>query len=84
MIGVVVSKHAPISKFHQDALSVLVQNQSGVVYTATESDGTQRNFVESQLVADILGGFRQLTQVMIGEAISVEVLQEFLNENSII
>ncbi len=84
MIGVVVSKHAPISQFHKDALLVLAQNQSGVVYTATEPNGTQRNFVESQLVADILGGFRQLTQVMIGEAISVEVLQEFLKENSII
>jgi len=54
------------------------------VYTATEPNGTQRKFVESQLVADILEGFHQLTQVMIGEAISVEVLQEFLKENSII
>jgi hypothetical protein len=81
VIGVVVSKHVPISKFHVSALNALAKNQSGVVFTSTDDKGNTTKFVESQIVADLLFYFRNLTQVMIGEAISVVELKEFLNEN---
>lgn len=83
VIGVVVSKHAPINQFQLSALNALANNKSGVVFTATDEKGNQIQFVESQLVADLLEYFRSLTQVMIGEAISVSELHTFLNEQGI-
>jgi len=83
VMGVVVSKHAPLSEFHQKAIGALASNSSGVVFTYTEPSGKQRQFVESQLVADILEYFRNLTQVMIGEAIAIETLADFLKKNGI-
>lgn len=78
VIGVVVSKHAPISEFHLSAIRVLAENKSGVVFTATYPDGSTKTLVESQVVAELLEYFRDLTQVMIGEAISAEVVYDFL------
>jgi len=83
VIGVVVSKHAPMTKFQKEALGVLGQNRSGVVFTATDETGKVIKFVESQLVAEILNYFREMTQVMIGEAISSNILKEFLSEHQI-
>jgi S1-C subfamily serine protease len=83
VIGVVVSKHMPISQFQLSALKALANNKSGVVFTATDDKGNQIQFVESQLVADLLEHFKSLTQVMIGEAISVTELRTFLNEQGI-
>ena len=84
VIGIVVSKHVPLTAFQQQALQVLASQRSGFVYTATDrSTGTQRKFSEAQLVADLLDRLRRLTQVMIGEAISVKELKDLLNENKI-
>ena len=79
VIGVVVSKHAPIPLFLASAIQALASNQSGVVFTATDG----RQFVESQVVAEVLQYFRDMTQVVIGEAIAASELIDFLNENSI-
>jgi hypothetical protein len=83
VVGVVVSKHAPMSKFHLSAIDAFAKNKSGVVFTATNEKGEQIKFVESQLVAELLEYFRNLTQVMIGEAISVSELRAFLTEQGI-
>jgi len=83
VIGIVVSKHAPITKFHESALKALARNQTGVVFTAIDERGNRKTFVESQIVADLLFYFRKLTQVMIGEATSVSELKNFLNENEL-
>lgn len=83
VIGIVVSKHAPISEFHLSAINALAKNSSGVVFTSTDQNGNTKSFVESQIVADLLEYFRSLTQVMIGEAISVEEVKEFLKANKI-
>jgi hypothetical protein len=74
VIGVVVSKHAPISQYHHSAIEALANNSSGVTYAATNENGDVKRFVESQLVAELLIHMRNLTQVMIGEAIAVEEL----------
>lgn len=78
VIGVVVSKHAPISEFHLTAIKALAENKSGVVFTATDGTGKTTQFVESQIVADLLAYFRSLTQVMIGEAIAAPTAADFL------
>lgn len=83
VVGIVVSKHAPISDFHKSAIEALSKNSSGVVFTATDGKGNKKEFVESQIVADLLKYFRDLTQVMIGEAISVSELKNLLSEKKI-
>lgn len=83
VVGVVVSKHAPIGQFHLSALNVLANNRSGIIFTATDEKGKSINFAESQLVAELLEYFRGLTQVMIGEAISVSELRTFLAEQNL-
>jgi len=83
VIGIVASKHAPISQFHQQAIDALAQNKSGVCFTATDATGNTQTFVESQIVADLLVHMRSLTQVMIGEAIAVEELRSMLDENGL-
>ena len=80
MIGVVVSKHAPISQYHQSAIEALAKNSSGVTYTATNENGDIKGFVESQLVAELLTHMRSLTQVMIGEAVAIEELKAMISE----
>jgi hypothetical protein len=56
-------------------------SKSGVVFTATDGQGKTRNFVESQLVADVLKYFRSMTRVVIGEAIPAnDVIFLFLGE----
>jgi hypothetical protein len=83
VIGVVVSKHTPITPFLYSAIQALANNSSGVVFTATDEKGNNKQFVESQIVAELLKYFRELTQVMIGEAIDRQELIEFLKENNI-
>lgn len=80
IIGIVVSKHAPVSPYHQQAIDALAQNSSGVMFTATNDNGESKSFVESQIVAELLTHMRSLTQVMIGEAIAVEELVSMLQE----
>jgi hypothetical protein len=76
---VVVSEHSPISQFHLSAINAMANKKPGVVYTGTDATGKPLQMVESKLVADILTYFRDLTQVMIGEAISAETVNAFLN-----
>jgi hypothetical protein len=83
VVGMVVSKHAPIPQFLEDAIEVMANNKSGFVYTATDDAGNTHEFVESQLVAQILSYFRNMTQVVIGEAIAASELVSFLNEHGI-
>jgi len=81
IVGVVVSKHAPISQWHLSALEALKNQKSGLQYTATDADGVNHSFAEGQLVGDLLQYFRDLTQVVIGEAISAEEVIRFLDSN---
>jgi S1-C subfamily serine protease len=81
--GVAVTKHAPITPYLQSAIEGLKNNASGVVFTATNSQGGTTSLVESQVVAEILEYFRDMTQVVIGEAICAHDLIAFLNKNHI-
>jgi hypothetical protein len=81
VVGVVVSKHAPITPFLQSAINALANNKSGVVFTGSDGSGNPIQFVESQIVAEVLKYFRSMTQVVIGEAIDKDELFAFLKEN---
>ena len=79
----IVSKHAPITPFLQSAIIALANNRSGVTFTGTDGRGGPRQFVESQIVAETLSFFHDMTQVVIGQAIAASELQAFLDQNKI-
>jgi hypothetical protein len=83
IVGVVVSKHAPITQWHLSALEALKSQSSGLMYTARDADGNERMFSEGQLVGDLLEYLRQMTQVVIGEAIGADELVKFLEANDL-
>ena len=83
VIGVVVAKHAPITPFLASAIEALSKNPSGVVFTAKDGKGSDKQFVESQVVAMVLNYFKDMTQVVIGEAIAGSELIAFLKENDV-
>jgi S1-C subfamily serine protease len=84
VIGIVVSKHAPISNFLLSSIEALAKNRTGVGFTFIDNEGNEKLLIESQIVAELLQYFRDLTQVMIGEAISISELKAFLYDNDII
>ena len=53
VVGVVVSKHLPMSRFVVSAIRALAENRSGVVFKSVDDKGKERKFVESQIVAEI-------------------------------
>ena len=77
--GVAVTKHAPITTFLQSAIEALRTNNSDTCFDASDEQGTTHHFGESQLVAELLQYFGDMTQVVIGEAIATEDVIIFLN-----
>lgn len=83
VVGVVVSKALPLfTPFVQSAVQAFSNNKSGVVFTGTGPDGKPISMVESQVVAELVASLRDMAQVMIGEAIAVEELIDFLKYKS--
>lgn len=79
VVGIVVAKALPnFTPFMQSAITAFANNQSGVVFTGTDATGKPISLVESQLVAQIVMSVRDMAQVMIGEAVAVEELRQFL------
>jgi hypothetical protein len=83
VIGVVQSKAAPITPFILSALNALKNNSSGMMYTNTAANGKITSVSEAQIIGQILTYYREISQVMIGEAVSISELKNFLNENQI-
>ncbi|GAB3932277.1 S1 family peptidase [Mucilaginibacter myungsuensis] len=83
VIGVVQSKAAPITPVIASALKALLDNKSGMMYTNTDATGKQTSVSEAQVIGQILLYYRELAQVMIGEAVTVSELKNFLNQNNI-
>ena len=81
--GMAVTKHAPISSFLAQAIQVLAKNKSGITFSATDATGKQITLVESQLVAEVLQYFREMTQVVIGEAVMPQYITAFLDAHKI-
>ena len=83
VIGVVVSKHAPMTPFVNSAIEALAKNPSGFMYPATDEQGNRHDLSEAQIVAEVLQYFRLMTQVMIGEAIAGSELITFLKTKNL-
>lgn len=83
VIGVVVSKHAPIPRIIASALQALTNTRSGLQYTGRDAQGNEVSYSEAQVVAELLRYFRGLLQVVIGEAIAGSEVITFLTDNSI-
>jgi hypothetical protein len=62
----------------QSAIQAFANNETGVSFTGTGADGKPVEFVESQIVAEVVNSLRDMAQVMIGEAIAVEEVATFL------
>lgn len=82
VVGVVVTKHTPMTPWIHSAIQALSANHSGLVFEAKMVDGTTRRLAESQIVADVLEFYRQLSQYMIGEAIPSEEVAGFVNRST--
>lgn len=84
VIGVVVNKALPpFTPFVQAAINAFASNQSGIVYNGTDDQGKPMSMVESQVLAEVVKSLREMSQVMIGEAISVAELKAFLTDNNL-
>ena len=83
VMGVVSSKLAPLSQSSLSILKVLEQQKSGLQYTFTLPDGTQKGFSEGQLVGQVLNELRSQIQLVIGHAVLTDHLRSFLASQSI-
>jgi len=83
VIGVVVSKLAPIPQDVLQILATLEQQKSGFQYTRTKPDGSTESVSEGALIAAVLKFLREQTQLVVGHATSASDLQSFLSKNGI-
>jgi S1-C subfamily serine protease len=82
VVGVVVSKHAPVPQTLQQILKAFTDNKYGMMYTFESVDKKEKfQLSEAQLVAQWLTYFHQMTQVVIGEAIAVEEVRTFIDRS---
>ena len=83
VIGVVSSKIAPIPKYIKEALEAMKHNKSITVFVRTETDGSKVKMSTAQVAADVLQFLRSQTQLVIGHAVLVGDMRDFLKANSI-
>lgn len=83
VIGVVASKVAPFPEPIQSALKALSEAQAGFSYNYTARDGTQQRFSEGQVVAMVLEYLRTQTQLVIGRAVVLDTICDFLSSHGV-
>jgi S1-C subfamily serine protease len=83
VFGVVSSKLAPISREAAEILSVLEHQGSGFMYSGKTATGETVQFSEAQLVSRVLTELRNQVQLVIGEAVTLDDLTDFLKKNGV-
>lgn len=83
VIGVVSSKLAPISPSAKSALDALEKQQSGFTYEATWPDGSKLTVTEGQVIGMVLNELRNQVQLVIGKAVLVEDIRNFLKRHGL-
>lgn len=83
IIGVVSSKLAPLPKNTELALKALSKTKYGLQYTKSAPGKEPEKVSEAQVVAEVLEYLRSQTQLVLGFAVKLGELREFLKENSI-
>jgi S1-C subfamily serine protease len=83
VIGVVSSKLAPFPDGLEASLKALHNSRAILMYKRQRSDGTLEDLSEGQIVSEVLDYLRSQTQLVVGYAISVKELRQFLESNGI-
>jgi S1-C subfamily serine protease len=83
VIGVVASKLAPLPDYIEKCLNALKKNNSGMMYTKTNSDGSKEEISEAQVTEMILQYLRSQTQLVIGYAVQAQYLRTFLKAHNV-
>lgn len=83
VVGVVSSKLAPLPPYIASALKALKTQKSGAVYSKTTPDGKTVNVSEAQVVEEVLQYLRSQTQLVIGYAVMIEDIRNFLKVNGV-
>jgi S1-C subfamily serine protease len=83
VVGVVISKLAPMPVEIESAISALKTQASGLGYPAVKSDGTTVMFSEGQVVGKDLDHLRRQTQLVVGYSAMSGQIKEFLSKNGL-
>lgn len=83
VVGVVVSKLAPLPKQVESEIAALKNSPYGVQYSATDSSGNRKNFSEAQVLADVIEYLRSQVQLVIGYAATSSDLQNFIRSQGL-
>ena len=83
VIGIVVPKHVPLTEEQIWILNFFEQRNDGMGWELEQQDGTTERVTLTQMVAEYLTQYQQLTQLMIGHAVDAMEITEFLEENNL-
>jgi S1-C subfamily serine protease len=83
VIGVVSSKLAPLPEGVESALAALKNHKSSVIFERKLHDGTRVTMSEAQVIEFILDYLRSQTQLVIGYAVTIVDLRNFLGSQGI-
>lgn len=83
VIGVVVSKLAPMPLVIKNALKYLEEQERGPQITHTTRDGGHERLSQSQLLALILEYLKSQVQLVVGYAVRLGDLKDFLETNGL-
>jgi S1-C subfamily serine protease len=83
VIGVVVSKVAPLPHEIESALAALKKDNGINSFERTNPDGTKERMSEAQVLEYVIQYLRSQTQLVIGHAVMTSDLKDFLKSNKI-
>lgn len=83
VIGVVVSKMAPLPAYIAEYLKLLEVDEEGNKVVTRRPDGTRGEMTQGQITGEVLEYLRKQTQLVIGHAVILGDLRGFLKENGI-
>jgi hypothetical protein len=83
VIGVVVSKMAPLPAYISDYLELLEVDDHGDKVVTRKPDGSRGEMTQGQIIAEVLEYLRKQTQMVIGHAVILGDLRAFLKDNGI-
>jgi len=83
VIGVVVSKIAPLPSDIESALAALKKDKTIIAFEKTNPDGTKEKMSEAQVLEYVIQFLRSQTQLVIGHAVITSDLKDFLKSNKI-
>ena len=83
VVGVVVSKLAPLPNYIETYLNALKVAKYGLMFTKTNPDGSKEEISEAQVIEVVLQYLRSQTQLVIGYSVLIEDLNGFLKKNGI-